>query len=364
MNNSFGNHLSVTLFGESHGDAIGIVLDGISPGIPVDEAMIAKYLQRRRPIGTLETGRAEPDHFSILSGVFNAKTTGTPLCIVIANEDAHSEDYSYGIARPSHADYTGYMKYHGFEDYRGGGHFSGRLTAVLTAAGGILIPALEKKGISIACHLVRCGGAEDRFFDPTDVLADITALNRSAFPALNKASGERMQREIEKAKESGDSIGGTVECAIAGLPAGIGEPWFDTVEGMLSHALFGIGGVKGIEFGDGFAFADGYGSEKNDAMYFDGGIVKTRTNHSGGICGGITNGMPVIFRVAVKPTPSIPKSQETVDFIRKTDTVLSVGGRHDPAIVRRVCPVIEAVSAIVISDFLIGCFGSDALKGE
>ena len=336
MKNTFGNSISVTLFGESHGPAIGVVLDGLAPGMDVNEEVIADFLSKRRPSSELETARREEDHFQILSGVFNGKTTGTPLAIMIPNEDTRSKDYTYGPARPSHADYAAFCKYHGFEDYRGGGHFSGRLTAALVAAGGILIPALAKKGIQIETHIVRCGGISNGDFD----------------------------EPIRKAVEENDSVGGVTETTIAGLPSGLGEPWFDSVESQLSHILFSVGGVKGVEFGSGFALADMRGSEANDPLRFnDAGEVYTETNHNGGINGGITNGMPVVFRCAIKPTASIAQNQKTIDFQKQENMEFCVTGRHDPAIVRRACPVIDSVTAIVAADLLTMRFGTDYLAG-
>jgi len=361
MKNTFGNNITFTLFGESHGEAIGVVIDGISPGIIVNEEYIAEKLAKRRPSSAVDTARREADKFSILSGVFNGKTTGTPICIVIPNEDTKSSDYEkmHGIARPSHADYASYCKYHGFEDYRGGGHFSGRITAALVAAGAIVMQALEKLGITIGAHVLSCGKAYDRQFE--DVASDVAALRGATFPVLDEKSRDMIEREILAAKDAQTSIGGVVQAAIVGVPSGVGEPWFDSVEGLLSHALFSIGGIKGIEFGLGFAFADVRGDECNDPLYVEDGRVITSTNNNGGINGGITNGMPIVFSCAVKPTPSIARQQQTVNYITNENTTLSIVGRHDPAIVRRICPVIESVAAIVIADMLAGRYGTDML---
>ena len=362
MKNTFGQSLTVTLFGESHGEAVGVVIDGIAPGIPVDEKEIEKQLARRRPSSALDTARTEKDDFSLISGVFEGRTTGTPVCIVIKNENTKSGDYAYGVARPSHADYAAKCKYHGFEDYRGGGHFSGRITAALVAAGGILLPALERKGIFIGTHISQCGNVKDRDFG--DVMSDIISLKNAAFPVLDEKSQQRVTDEILKAKNSLDSVGGATQTAVYGLPAGVGEPWFDSVEGVLSHALFSVGAVKGVEFGLGFGFASANGSKVNDAIRVDKGRVFTETNNNGGINGGITNGMPVIFRCAVKPTPSIAKEQKTIDFIKNENTEITVGGRHDPAIIRRICPVIDSVTAIALCDLLTQRYGTDYLAGE
>ena len=364
MKNTFGSSITLTLFGESHGREIGAVLDGLCPGMEVDEAFIARQLSRRRPSSPLDTARREPDAFRIVSGAVRGKTTGTPLCILIPNTDPHSRDYDalHGKARPSHADYTAHCKYHGYEDDRGGGHFSGRITAALVAAGGILIPALNRLGIAIGTHILKCAKIEDRTFE--DLNQDIETLNASSFPVLNAESGNQMAEAILKAKEAQDSVGGVTETAVCGLPAGLGEPWFDSVEGLLSHALFSLGGVKGVEFGDGFALADGTGSRVNDAFQINGTQVTTLTNHNGGINGGITNGMPVLFRCAVKPTPSIAQPQQTVDFLNGENISLVIAGRHDPAIVRRICPVIDSVTALVLSDLLSGRYGTDVFLKE
>ena len=358
MKNVFGNNLTMTLFGESHGPAVGCVLDGLTPGITVDEEEIRKALERRRPDPLLDTARVEPDHFQILSGVYLGKTTGTPLAIVILNEDARSRDYVYGPARPSHADHAGYLKYHGYEDFRGGGHFSGRVTAAVVAAGGILLPALRALGISIGTHILKCAGITDRGFEDAE---DVGTLSENAFPTLSKEAGEAMKEAIMRVKAEGDSLGGITETAIFGLPGGLGEPAFDSVEGLLSHAAYALGGVKGVSFGAGFAFAEMKGSEANDSLRIENGRIRTRTNRNGGLNGGITNGMPVLMQCAVKPTPSIAKEQETVDFLKGEEMRLSITGRHDPAIVRRICPVLNAVSALVVADLLVTRYGEDVL---
>ena len=359
MKNTFGNAVSVTLFGESHGKEIGAVLDGLCPGIPVDEEEIRRMLDLRRPYGAVSTARREPDAFSIVSGVFEGKTTGTPLCILIPNVSQKSADYNAlrSVARPGHADYTAYCKYHGYADPRGGGHFSGRLTAPLVAAGAVALCMLKSKGIGIGTHITRCAEIDDRDFD--DLAADIASLNGKRFAVLDEESGERMRERIEKAAEEGDSVGGVLETAVTGMPAGVGEPWFDSVESMLSHALFSIPGVKGVEFGDGFAISDMHGSEANDPLRVRDGKIVTETNHNGGINGGITNGMPVIFRVAVKPTPSIFVKQDTVDFVKGKETELSLSGRHDPAIVHRARAVVDALTALTIADCLTVRYGTD-----
>ena len=362
MKNTFGNSVAVTLFGESHGDYIGAVIDGLSPGITIDHEYIAAMLTLRRPSGKISTPRQEQDAYRIVSGVVNNRTTGTPLTILIPNENVNSADYDgmRTVARPSHADYTAECKYHGCQDSRGGGHFSGRITAALVAAGAICRYALEQKGIRIATHLKRCGGVEDRDF--ADLSLDIDSLNQKAFGVLEDAASAAMQEAILAAASDGDSVGGVLETAIIGMPAGVGEPWFDTVEGTLSHMLFSIPAIKGVEFGAGFALADRRGSTANDPLRMEDGRVVTATNHNGGINGGITNGMPLLFRTAVKPTPTIFKVQDTVDMSNLTETTLMPKGRHDPAIVHRARVVQDAATAIVLCDALALRYGTDWLK--
>lgn len=360
MKNTIGNSLTVTLFGESHGKAIGAVIDGIASGIAVNEEYIALQLSRRRPKDALSTPRQEKDEFSILSGVFEGHTTGTPICITIPNADTHSSDYGemqYKM-RPSHADFTANCRYNGFQDYRGGGHFSGRITAALVAAGALVIPALNKKGIYIGTHIKNIAGVSDKAFENDD---DIINVSKKDFPVLDNEAAALMQEKILAAKCNGDSVGGVLQTAVIGLPAGIGEPWFDTAEGMLSHAVFSIPAVKGVEFGLGFGFADKTGSEANDQMYIDGDTVKCHTNNNGGILGGITNGMPIVFNTVIKPTPTIGKEQKTVDINTKTNTTLAARGRHDPCIVHRAAVVVESVTAFVIADMLSSKYGTDWL---
>lgn len=362
MKNTFGNSVSVTLFGESHGAGVGAVIDGLSPGIPVDEEYIKLRLSQRRPSGNISTTRREPDEFQIQSGTFNGYTTGTPLCIFIPNTCQHSGDYGElkSTPRPGHADYTAECKYHGFQDYRGGGHFSGRVTAALVAAGAIAEIALKNKGVTIGCHVKNCGGVEDRDF--CDYAADINNLKNSEMGVLDNEKAAEMVKVIEKAKQNLDSVGGVLETAVVGVPAGVGEPWFDTVEGVLSHAMFSIPAIKGIEFGDGFGFADQFGSSANDPYRIDElGRVVTEKNSNGGVLGGITNGMPILFRCAVKPTPSIAKVQETVDLVTMENKTLEIKGRHDPAILHRARIVVEAVTALTICDLLTTRFGTDYL---
>jgi len=367
MKNTFGNNLSVTIFGESHGPSVGVIIDGLAPGVAVDEGRIAAYLSRRRPSSLTDTPRVERDAFQILSGVKDGISCGTPITVMIPNENTRSSDYNYGIARPAHADYAAYCKYHGFEDFRGGGHFSGRVTAGLVAAGGILLPLLAGKGIHIGTHILRCGEASDRAFteagaEGCDALSEeIAGLQSRMFPVLDEEAAARITDEILRAAADSDSIGGVTETAVAGLPAGLGEPWFDSAEGLISHAVFSIGAIKGIEFGKGFELASMRGSRANDPLRAEDGRIYTETNNNGGINGGITNGMPVLFRCAVKPTPSISSPQRTVNFLTGENADLEIRGRHDPAVIRRICPVIDSVCAIVICDMLTGRYGTDWL---
>ncbi len=360
MKNTYGTSLTVTLFGESHGAEIGAVLDGIASGIDVDEDSVRYALSLRRPAGDgLSTARAEQDPFRIVSGVLNGKTTGTPLCILIPNSDTNSHDYDKSMARPSHADLTAEYKYHGFQDYRGGGHFSGRLTAPLVAVGAIVRDALSKKGIAIGTHIKELHGIGDRPFG--NLSKDIETLNKKQFAVLDGAKEEQMKEQIRKAGADGDSVGGILETAVTGIPAGVGEPWFDSVESLLSHALFAIPAVKGVEFGIGFAFADLWGSEANDGMRSENGHIFHTSNNNGGILGGITNGEPLLFRLVVKPTPSISKTQESINLQTGENVDLTVHGRHDPAIVHRARVVVDSMTALVLADLLCGRYGTDWL---
>ncbi len=360
MKNTFGQSVAITLFGESHGEYIGAVLDGMVPGLTVDEAFIRHQLSLRRPQGKISTARVEADEFKIISGVFEGKTTGTPLCILIPNTNTRSKDYDRNIPRPGHADYAAECKYHGYQDPRGGGHFSGRITAALVAAGAIAISALRQNGILVGTHISRIFDICDRSFNSYE--SDIETLADLSFPVLDFQKADLMRACIEDAASEGDSVGGILETAVIGLPAGIGEPWFDTVEGVLSHALFSIPAIKGVEFGEGFGMADLRGSEANDALRMENGRVITTTNHNGGINGGITNGMPLIFRCAVKPTPSIFQEQESVDLASGQNTTLTLQGRHDPAIIHRARVVVDSVVALVLCDLLALRFGTDFPK--
>ncbi len=362
MKNTFGNNLTITLFGESHGTAIGAVLDGVTPGLTVDTEIIKNMLSLRKGLNAISTPRREEDSFEILSGVFEGKTTGTPICIVIKNQDTRSKDYSLtkDLPRPSHADFTANCKYRGFQDYRGGGHFSGRITAPLVVLGGIIIPALEKKGIYIGSHISQCAGLKD--IDFSDILSDIKSLKTKEFATLDDKVGEEMIEAIKQAKAEGDSVGGAIETAVIGVPAGVGEPWFDSMESILSHALFSVPAVKGVEFGEGFGFAKMKGSLANDDFKTENGEIVTETNNSGGINGGITNGMPIVFRTAFRPTPTIIKPQNTVNMSTGENEVLEAKGRHDPCIVHRAKVVVDSVTALVIADMLITRYGTDWLS--
>jgi len=312
------------------------------------------FLRRRAPgAGELTTARSEADEPEVLSGLYNGATCGAPLAIVIKNADARPADYeaTRDVPRPSHADYPARVKFNNRHDASGGGHFSGRLTTPLCAAGGICLQLLREINIFVGAHILRVGSASDDPFDPVRVSEkDFCAVKINPLPVLNREAGEAMRVLIAKAKEDGDSVGGVIECAAVGLPAGLGDPMFDGIENRVAQIVFGIPGVKGIEFGSGFAGAAARGSINNDAFYFDGGEVRTRTNNCGGILGGMTDGMPVIFRAAFKPTPSIAAGQESVDLSNSTNTSLHIKGRHDPCIVLRAAPCVEAAAAIALYD--------------
>lgn len=361
MKNSFGNAINVTVFGESHGAGVGVLIDGIAPGIKVDEDFIAHQLTLRRPSGKISTARREPDNFVIQSGVYNGFTTGAPLCIFIPNTDTRSLDYTPDLPRPSHADFTAREKYHGFEDYRGGGHFSGRITAALVAAGAIVIPALREKGIYIGTYIKQIGQ-----FILGEVSHDretLLAVANSDYGLTDEYAIGMMHDIIESAASDGDSVGGVLETAVIGLPAGLGEPWFDGVESQIARAVFGIPAVKEISFGaDKISILRG--SRANDQFTVRDGKIVTETNNSGGIQGGITNGMPIVFRTTVKATPSISKPQMTVNMSTLEEVGLSVKGRHDPCIVPRARIVIDSVAALVIADMLTIRYGSDALTSK
>ena len=358
MKNTIGNSFTLTLFGESHGKAIGAVLDGVPSGVAVDEDFIAAQMEKRKGIEEISTKRREADEVQILSGVFNGMTTGTPVCFMIENRDVKSSDYSdvVRLARPGHADYSAHMRYSGFNDYRGGGHTSGRLTAAIVAAGAFANSMLRSRGIRISTHISSLSEINDRDFDFSAGDADL--LETLQLPVLCSEAREKILEKIRKTQAEGDSVGGTLSTVVTGMPAGVGEPWFDSVEGMLAHALFSIPGIKGVEFGAGFDFASLKGSEANDEFTVKNERLTTVTNNNGGINGGITNGMPLEFSVAVKPTPTIYKKQNTVDFISKENAVLEPKGRHDCAIIHRVAPVVDSITAVILCDLLITRFGT------
>lgn len=356
MSGMWGNKIKVSIFGESHGNAIGINIDGLPSGLEINLEDIAYEMRRRAPgKSPLSTARSEDDIPEILSGYFNGKTTGTPLCAIIRNTNTRSKDYSLlkDVMRPGHADYSGNIRYNGFNDYRGGGHFSGRITAPLVFAGAVCKQILKEKGIIVAAHVKSIKNVKDKsFLDSTLDLNYLNSLKSFELPLIDKSIEESMRKEILEAKEDMDSVGGTIECGVFGISAGIGNPFFDSVESTLAHLLFSVPAVKGVEFGRGFELTSMRGSEANDEIYYEDGEVKTKTNNNGGILGGITNGMPIIFTTAIKPTSSIGKEQNTINISTKENTILKVEGRHDPCIVQRAIPVIEAVTAIAMVELL------------
>lgn len=356
MSSTFGHNIKISVFGQSHSEAIGVVIDGLSSGEAVDLDALAAFMARRAPSqASYSTKRREGDSVEIVSGLMNGYTCGAPLAAIIKNTDTRSSDYEEikDTPRPGHADLTGYLRYGEHRDWRGGGHFSGRLTAPICTAGGICKQLLERRGIMIGAHISSLGGIPDTSYDP--VLLDEKELfaNLPNFPVKDPEASKKMQSQIAVCKDNGDSIGGVIECGVIGVPAGIGDPMFDGLENRLSAALFAIPAVKGVEFGDGFALSEMRGSAANDAYVIDGEKIKTVTNHSGGINGGITNGMPIIFRTAIKPTPSIAIEQNSISISKKENKKIVVGGRHDPCILPRAVPVVEAVAALVIADFVL-----------
>lgn len=347
MSSFWNNRISISIFGESHGPAIGVTIDNLPPGEYIDMDKIHQFMTRRAPKkdGTT-TPRSEKDLPEVLSGVLNNRTTGTPLCVMIQNTDTRSKDYSNlaKLPRPGHADYTGAMRYQGFNDVRGGGHFSGRLTAPLCFAGAVCGQILERRGIYTGAHIAAIHGIQDDAFSRTRVSKeDILAVREKSFPVINDAQGKLMWEDIQKARMGQESLGGIIECAAVNVPAGIGSPMFDGLENTIAQLVFGIPAVKGIEFGAGFQVAEMVGSQDNDAFYVDeNGHIKTKTNNHGGILGGISSGMPITLNVAIKPTASISKPQQTVNFRERTNEILQIQGRHDPCIVPRAVPCVEA----------------------
>lgn len=358
MSGVWGSNVKISIFGESHGNAIGINIDGLPSGFEIDMEKVRIEMERRAPgKNELSTARKEADLPEILSGFFQGKTTGTPLCAIIRNSDTRSKDYSKtkDFMRPGHADYTGYERYNGFNDYRGGGHFSGRITAPLVFAGAICKQILEDKGIFIGAHISSIKDIKDEVFNSVNISKEeLESLRNMELPLINKSLEDKIRHTIMQAKYDGNSVGGTIECAVIGIDSGVGNPFFDSVESTLAHLMFSIPAIKGIEFGKGFDITKLYGSEANDEYYYDGDLVKTKTNNNGGVLGGISNGMPILFKVAVKPTASILKEQNTIDIKEKIDTKFRIEGRHDPCIVQRALPVVEAVTAIGILDLIKG----------
>lgn len=357
MSATYGDKIKMTIFGESHGPAIGLVIDGLPAGVDIDLEAVAREMKRRAPGQNLmSTPRKEKDDFMVQSGLFEGRTTGTPLCAIISNSDAHSGDYSIlkDVMRPGHADYSGKVKYHGFNDYRGGGHFSGRLTAPLVFMGAVAKQVLALRGVQVGAHIASIGHIADAGFNPLgEDLSCFAALSQKTMAVLDDEQGNKMQALIMEALGMSDSVGGSIECMVIGLPPGVGAPFFDSMESRLAHGLFSVPAVKGLEFGAGFALTAMRGSEANDSLYMDEGVVKTKTNNNGGVLGGITNGMPLIFKVGIKPTPSIAQPQATVNLAKQENTTLKIAGRHDPCIVQRAVPVIEGVAAWVVLDMLL-----------
>ena len=352
MGSIWGDCLRLSVFGESHGEGIGVVIDGFPPGVRVDYEFISHELARRAPGSPGATTRRESDEPRFLSGIFNDITTGAPICAVIGNTNVRSGDYAdfARLPRPSHADYTSSLRYNGFSDYRGGGHFSGRLTAPIVLAGALC--RLYLSDMRAAAHLYSVGVIEDMpyrgHYGYFDMLSD------AVFPTLDADAGRQMLQLAHDLRETGDSTGGVVECVCDNIPAGLGNPTFGGVEQRIASLLFSIPGVKGVEFGAGFEISKMRGSESNDPFIFENNKVRTTSNHSGGIQGGITNGMPVVVRAAFKPTPSIAREQDTVDLESRCGSKILIGGRHDPCIAFRAVPVVEAACAIAFTDLILG----------
>ena len=362
MNNSFGKNLIYTSFGESHGKGIGFVLDGMPAGIKVDFDYIENELAKRRPKKDLGTTRVEPDKYEVISGIFNGYTTGTPITVVIYNKDVNDKVYddSKNFMRPSHADYTAHIKYKGYEDYRGGGHFSGRITAALVFAGSICRNFLLTKNIKIETHIKELSDIKDKFFfdmNEDELNKSIDYLTNEDVKVIDKNTKDKMIEKVKEVGTLGDSIGGTTETAIYNLEASLGNPIYENIESKISYACFGIPGVKGISFGAGFNFKNMLGSNANDSFYIENNKVKTKTNNNGGINGGISNGMPIIFDLAIKPTPSIYKEQESIDIEKMENVKSIIKGRHDPAIIMRVPIVVTSTVSIVITDLLLSKYG-------
>ena len=354
MSSIWGRHFTVDVFGESHGPKIGVVINGLAPGTALDFPQLRAFLDRRRAGSEAwSTKRHETDDFELISGYANGFSTGTPLCVLFHNAAQRSSDYDERINRPGHADFTGFVRYNGFNDPRGGGHFSGRLTAPLVFAGAVAAQVLAKKGIYAATHIRRIADVEDTAFDPTDISPELAqALAATRFPLIDENQREAMEARIKQAASEGDSVGGIVECAVCGLPAGLGSPMFDTAESRLASLLFAVPAVKGVSFGAGFGMAQLRGSEANDPYAVKDGQVVTETNHNGGVLGGITTGMPVVFEAVIKPTASISQPQQTVNLKTMEQETVVVKGRHDACIVPRAAAVIEAAACICMLDLI------------
>ena len=355
MSTVWGNKIKLTVFGESHSEAMGVVIDNLPAGVKLDMAEIEREMARRAPNGgEFSTPRKEGDKVEIVSGYFDDKTTGTPLCGIIRNTNTKSSDYAQlkSVFRPGHSDYGYYLKSGGNNDYRGGGHSSGRLTATLVFAGAICKQLLRQKGVEIGAHILSIKDIKDKPFGVEINPAELSALTYKTFPLIDESLFDKMRETILSAREEGDSVGGVIECAAVGLKGGIGEPFFDSIESHVASLLFSVPAVKGVQFGKGYDLTKMYGSEANDPFRYEGDKVITSTNNNGGILGGLSTGMPIVFNVAIKPTPSIFIQQNTIDVAAKENTVLSLKGRHDSCIVVRAVPVIEAVCAIALYDLL------------
>ncbi len=357
MSCSFGKNIRMTVFGQSHSESIGCVIDGLPAGEKIDMDELYAFMKRRAPgQDKFSTPRKEADFPCVVSGMVEDVTCGAPVCAVINNTNTRSQDYDKlkNLPRPSHADYPAVVKYSGFNDARGGGNFSGRMTAPLCFAGGLLMQILKRKGIEIGAHIKSISTVNDDEIDfVTGSMDLLKSVETKAFPVINDEAGEKMQQKIIDAKNDGDSVGGVVECVITGIPAGYGDPIFDGIENKIASVVFGIPAVRGIEFGAGFEASQMLGSEHNDAYCLDGETVKTKTNNHGGVIGGITSGMPVVFRVAFKPTPSIAKEQTSLNIKTGQEETFSISGRHDPCIVQRAVPVVQAAAALAVADFLL-----------
>lgn len=354
MSATWGEKFKITLFGESHAEAIGAVLDGVPAGFRLDTDAIAAEMARRAPGGDLSTPRKEADQVRLLCGVKDGVAEGTPIAAVIFNTNVKSSDYSQleRLMRPGHSDYGYHVKYGGHNDVRGGGASSGRLTAPLVFAGAVAKQLLAEQGIAVGAHILSVADVEDERFGTQIDPAVFARLSAMRLPLLDESKTDAVRAAIEGARKDGDSVGGVIQCAVTGVSAGVGSPFFESVESRIASLAFSVPAVKAVEFGDGYGLTKLRGSQANDPMRYDGGVVKTTTNRNGGVIGGVTNGMPIVFDVAIKPTASIFKPQDTVDVVAKEDAVLTLKGRHDPCIVTRAVPVIEAIAAIAVFDLL------------